>query len=172
MGRARWRHRGWVCCVLAFRGRRRALMQPRAWTELFFLDEAVALAAGHRPCAECHRADYRRFAAAWADAGLPGRRAPEIDAVLHAARVAGPARLAVHRADAARLPDGAFLRMDGRAMLVRGDSLLPWSPAGYGAGLPRPVGPAEVLTPAPTVAVLAAGYLPAIHPSADRGDVA
>jgi hypothetical protein len=165
-GPALWRGRRWICCVTAFRGRRRVPMTPGRYTELFFLDEAVALAAGHRPCAECRRADFDRFRAAWAAAfgGAPPGAAG-IDAALHAARLDGRAWRR-HAAAAAALPEGAFLCRDGQAWVVAGGAMRPFAPAGYGAARPLPDGPAEVLTPALTVAVLAAGYRPVLHPTA------
>lgn len=157
----------WIACLTAFRGRRRALMQPGRYTELFFLDEAVAMAAGHRPCAECRRADYLAFRRAWAAAGLdPAPRAPDIDRILHRARLdsRAPRR---HRAETGDLPDGTFvLGAGGAALMLAGDAARPYAPSGYGAALPRPRGPVTVLTPAPFVAVLAAGYRPLLHPSA------
>lgn len=157
--------RAWICCLTAFRGRRNSLMAPGRYTELFFLDEATALAAGHRPCAECRRADYNRFRSTWAAAGLPGRSAPEIDAILHAARRDGKNQRH-HLAQAPSLPDGSMILHEAAPALVLGDRLRPWTPGGYGPALPRPDGPAVVITPAPLVAVLAAGYGPVLHPSA------
>lgn len=162
----RWRSRAWITCVLDYKSIRRTLMQPRRWTELFFLDEAVAFAAGHRPCAECRRAEYNRFRAAWAGAGGPARKAPEMDAMLHAARLTPDRKQRRHDADFAALPDGSFILHRGQPMLVRGTRLYPYSPDGYGPALPRPGGGAvSVLTPAPLIAVLAAGYAPVLHPS-------
>lgn len=160
MGPALWRHRAWIACTLDWGGRRRAVMSGRTWTELFFHDEAVALAAGHRPCAYCRRADWRRWSDAWADAHGPAR-APEMDAALHAARAVPGAR-AMRRGrtdDVATLPDGAFVLWAGVAHLVWEGALLPWAPGGYGppSALPRGAG-AAVLTPAPTLGVLRAGY--------------
>ena len=165
LGAARWRHPHWVCCVLAFKGRKRALMQPRRYTELFFLDEAVALAAGHRPCAECRRADYERFRVAFPGGPLA---APEMDRVLHAARVF-QGRQQVFVSDINALPDGVYVKIPTRreALLLHGSRLLPYAPQGYGAAIPRPLnGTVTVLTPRPTVAALAAGYRPVLHPSA------
>ena len=163
LGRARWRHRRWVCCVLAFRGRRRAVMAPRRYTELFFLDEATALAAGHRPCAECRRADYTRFLSLWRAAVGPAAGADAMDAALHPARTARERPVAA----VAALPDGAMALIDGAAHLVAQGRMWPWAPEGYGAPRAAPPGlRAPVLTPAPTVAVLAAGYRPAIAPCA------
>jgi len=169
LGRARWRGRLWICCVLRWRDVRRVPMSPGTWTELFFLDEAVALAAGHRPCAFCRRADYGRFRDAWAAAGLPGRRAAEIDAALHPARTRRGPDGATHAAPAADLPDGAFVALAGGPALILGRRALPFRPSGYGAPLPRSGGAARVLTPAPLVAVLRAGYRPALHQSATQG---
>ena len=170
MGRitAPFRHRNWVCCVLEFKGRKRKLMQPGCYTELFFLDEAVALAAGHRPCAECRRADYNRFREAWAKATGSKPSAKEIDAALHEVRVVPRLRVQrTHEADLTDLPDGTFIHLEGRPALLLGDSLLPWSPTGYAPPGPRPAsGRVTVLTPAPTVATLRTGYRPTLHPSA------
>jgi len=161
LGTARWRHKAWVCCVLSFKNRHRAVMTPGTWTELFFLDEAVALAAGHRPCAECRRADYNRFRAAFPGGPM---RAPAIDAVLHPARVTRTRTQVTHRADLAALPDGAFVDHGGPCLLHQG-GLYPYAPEGYTA--PHAArGTVTVLTPAPIVAALAAGYRPALHPSA------
>ncbi|MCX7890181.1 MAG: hypothetical protein N2422_10735 [Rhodobacteraceae bacterium] len=167
LGRARWKGRLWICCRLDWPGLRRVPMSPGTWTELFFLDEAVALAAGHRPCAFCRRGDHARFRAAWAAAGLPGRLAAEMDRLLHPARTRRDWAGATHRAAAGGLPDGAFVVLPGGGpALIRGQRALPFSPAGYGAPLPRPSGPVGVLTPAPLVAVLLAGYRPVLHPTA------
>jgi hypothetical protein len=154
--RRRWTTRAWIACVLEWKGVRRQIMAPGRWTELFFLDEAVALAAGHRPCALCRRADFRRFQAAW-----PGHPpAPRMDAALHAARLGPRPEVAV-----AALPDGAFVQAPGGAALVRGGRLLRFAPSGYGAAVPLPAR-APLLTPLPVLAVLAAGYGPMVHPSA------
>jgi hypothetical protein len=170
LGRRRWAHRAWISCVLEFRGRRRPVMAPRRYTELFFLDEAVALAAGHRPCAECRRDAFRRYVAALALAtGGPASAAPAIDRLLHAARLDPSTRTQARgSADLAGLPDGAFvLTPDGDAALVRGDALHPWSHRGYGPPRPRPRSQlVRVLTPPPSLAALAAGYRPILHPSA------
>lgn len=159
LGPARWRSRAWVTCLLAFRGRRRAVMTPGRYTELFFLDEAVALAAGHRPCGECRRAEYARFRSAWQAAHGPGTRA-EMDAALHASRT-GP-RLSARPAD---LPDGAFVT-EARPLLVWQGQALPFSPEGYGAAVALPDGPLTVLTPPATLAALRAGYRPTPHQGA------
>lgn len=161
LGRARWRHKAWIICTLEYKGTRREVMAPGRWTELFFLDEAVALAAGHRPCALCRRAAFRAFAEAIA---LP--RAPQIDAALHEARVTRDRRQITHRAEAEALPDGAFVLHRDAPHLVVGASLLPWAPGGYGAPVARPGGTLTVVTPAPSIAALAAGYAPVLHPSA------
>jgi hypothetical protein len=105
-----WQVRRWIACRLEFKGRHREIRQPRRWTELFFLDEATALAAGHRPCAECRREDYRRWQAAW-----PGEdaRADAMDLVLHASRLDGRAKR-TYDARPADLPDGAIVERGGR----------------------------------------------------------
>jgi hypothetical protein len=163
--RREWLLRRWIACRLEFKGRHREIRQPRRWTELFFLDEATALAAGHRPCAECRREDYRRWQAAWphADTG-----ADAMDLVLHADRLDGRAKR-VHEARLGELPDGVIVERGGRggrAWLMTGGALRPWSPGGYGAAQRAAAGETvSVLTPAVTVAAIAAGYAPALHPS-------
>jgi hypothetical protein len=140
----------------------------RFYTELFFLDEPTALAAGHRPCFECRRADALRFAEAWRRAHRLRARpaAPAMDAVLHAERLAGRAKR-LHGRDIDSLPDGAFVALDGEAFAVRGNALLHWTPSGYDGRRKRPRdGMVDVLTPPAIVDVLAAGFEPQWHPSA------
>jgi hypothetical protein len=161
LGAARWRHCHWIFCRLAFKGRRRQIMAPRRWTELFFLDQATALAAGHRPCCECRRSDFLRFQEAWRCAfGARDAKAGVIDRALHQARVEPRSRRQIRfEAELDDLPDGAFVLLPGTApLLLWGDQLHPWSPQGYGRPRARTSGRACVLTPAPTIAVLRSGY--------------
>ena len=155
----------WIACRLEFRGRRRSpLLQRGRYTELFFVDEATALAAGHRPCAECRREDYDRFAE------LVGARADAIDERLHAERLDGRARR-LHPAALEDLPDGAFVLEDGEPLLVLGQRLLAWTPAGYERPRPRPAGRAALITPPTLVSVLRTGWaplVPLLHPTAFR----
>ncbi len=165
-----WQVRRWIICQLEFRGRHREIMSPRrTWTELFFLDEATAFAAGHRPCGECRNADYRRFRDRWRaihPGDLPGVDA--MDRRLHDERTIGRQKRTA-RADIADLPDGAFVTEGGRAWLVREDALLAWSPSGYQERRVRPArGEVELLTPPTVVEIFRAGYRPHIHPSAER----
>jgi hypothetical protein len=163
-----WKHKGWIACVLEFRGRRRTVMAPRRYTELFFLDEAVALAAGHRPCAECRRAAFDAFVGTWAELSGEPARAPALDAALHRERV--PILRGVReRARPESLPNGAFVAdAEGRAYLKRDGRLLAWSHDGYTHARDcADAGELEVLTPASTLAVLGAGYQPVYHPSSD-----
>lgn len=169
MGQARWKHKNWIICALEFRGRWRRIMTPRRWTELFFLDEAVALAVGHRPCAECRRQAYNAWMDAYAaGAGRPRPRAADLDRLLHDERAhPGARRLRRHRANLADLPDGAFVLTETETpALVLGDSLRPWSHNGYGSPLPRLRTEVTLLTPPASVAALQAGYQPLLHPSA------
>jgi len=161
----RYASRRWIACVLEFRGRKRAVMSPGRYTELFFLDEAVALAAGHRPCAECRRERYEAFRRAW-DALRPPR-ADEMDAALHAARIDRRGRKVTCEARLDSLPDGCFVELDGAAWLVRGEALALWTPEGYGRRIARPERRVTVLTPRPAVECLGAGYRPEIHRSLD-----
>jgi hypothetical protein len=170
--RRRYDGKRWIACRLRFRGwHRQPLMQPGRFTELFFLDEATAFAAGHRPCALCRREDYLRFAEIWRQLH-PGRRgAGAIDARLQRERI-DPATRAQrhHHAALDELPDGAFVLRDGAPTLVLGPELLSWAPAGYGARASRPAGErALLITPPSLVGVLRAGWQPLVplfHPSA------
>jgi hypothetical protein len=170
LGVTRWRSRLWICCVLDWKGIQRDVMPPGRWTALFFLDEATSLAAGHRPCAYCRRQDFLAYARAWQAAdGTPERPfAAQMDARLHAERVHSYSRLQrTHTRRAGDLPDGAMVRHDGVLGLLLGGALRSWSWSGYGAPVPLPLrAPVEVLTPPASVAVLANGYEPRLHPSA------
>lgn len=169
-----WQLRRWIACVLSFKGRRRKVMTPGRYTELFFLDEATALAAGHRPCAECRRDRFDAFRRAWTihagTDGSPPPTAPEIDDRMHAERVAPDGSKRTYTADLDALSDGVFVRHPDRddvTCLVLGGGLLVWSPGGYTDRLPRPTGiEIRVLTPAPTVRAVRAGYAPGLHPTA------
>jgi len=163
-----YRGRLWLICVLEFKGRHRVQWQPRRLTELYFLDEATGLAAGHRPCGECRYPRYQEFKRAWAEA-YPGEPngADDMNARLHADRLAGRGQRRTYLAPLDELPDGAMAELDGRPWLVLGPRLLAWSHGGYRQSRPRPSGvEVTVLTPRATVAVLAAGYRPVVHPTA------
>ncbi len=165
----RWASRQWICCLLDFKGRRREVWGP-SYTELFFLDEPTALAAGHRPCFECRRGAALAFAEKWRDAkALPARpRADEMDERLHGERLDGRAKR-LHRQNIEDLPDGTFVALEQGAFAVRGDALLRWTPDAYQQARPRPRGVAvDVLTAPAILAVLSAGYCPQWHPSADN----
>jgi len=171
--RRRFTGRRWIACRLEFRGwKRTRLLQPGRFTELFFLDEATAFAAGHRPCALCRHEDYRNFVTIWHKIH-PGDEggADAIDARLHAERVDGEAHCQRrYEAPFETLPDGAFVVLDDTAFLVLGDRLLQWTPAGYERSRPRLTGLAVVLTPPSLVTVLAGGWrgaVPLVHPSAE-----
>ena len=167
LGKRRWASRQWICCVLSFKGRHHPVWRER-YTAMFFLDEATALAAGHRPCFECRRADATLFAEKWAQTkGSEFPYVDEMDRVLQAERLDGRAKR-THRMPIDGLPDGAFVAIDGTAFALRGTHLLRWSDAGYVEKIARPRGAAvDVLTPPSIVAILRAGYRPRWHPSAD-----
>ncbi|MEA2125209.1 MAG: hypothetical protein QOI80_1991 [Solirubrobacteraceae bacterium] len=151
----------WIGCRLTFKGWHRApLRQPGRFTELFFLDEATAFAAGHRPCALCRRADYNRIRDRWGGADV-------IDQRLERERRDG-ARRRLHRAGLASLPDGAFVLHDATPHLVHGDALRPWAPAGYGAPVACPRTTTRLITPPSLVELLRDGWsgaVPLLHPS-------
>jgi len=155
LGQRRWASRQWIACVCEFKGRQRDVW-GRYYTELFFLDEPTALAAGHRPCFECRRADGLRFRDALGEGRLG---VAEIDVRLHEERLDGRAKR-LHRLPIAGLPDGAFVSLQGRPYALRGDALFPWSFDGYGPPLPRPRGgQVDTLTPPTILRALAAGYV-------------
>ncbi len=162
------RGRGWVCCVLDLHGRRREQWRPGRLTELYFLDEATALAAGHRPCGECRHADHARFRAAWTRAFPTDTTAALVDRRLHEARLVAPGTHRTYEAALDELPDGTFVEHEARSWLVRGSRVLAWSFDGYQDAVARTALPAvvRVRTPEPTVAALRAGFTPAYHPSA------
>ena len=161
----RWTNKAWIICVCEFRGVRRKVVSRRSWTELFFLDEATALAAGHRPCYFCRREAALQFARAWASAHrLQKVSAAEIDACLHQQRLQdGAQRIHPLRVSPADLPDGAMVVASGDAYVMVGGMAFRWCESGYAApcALPRADG---LLTPPGTVATLLAGFRCAIHP--------
>lgn len=164
LGRARWRHKAWITCLLQFKGRHRSVMSPNSYTELFFLDEAVALAAGHRPCAECRRSAYIRFLDCWQAAHGSRPKAAQIDYILHSARIDPRSRRQRTSCfDCSKLPDGTFIWHRDQAHMIVGNILLPFACNGYGQPEPRPDRPVTVLTPHPIIGVMQAGYRPALH---------
>ena len=168
LGPALWKHRAWICCTLDWQGRRRAVMTGRKWTELFFLDEATALAAGHRPCGYCRRDAFDGWKRAWERAFGPWPGVETCDAALHAARAhPGARRLRHDRARAETLPDHTIFRTDRTFLLLR-DRVHEFRAGAYGPPEPRPTGRVTTLTNPVTRALLAAGYRPALHPSAER----
>lgn len=165
--RRAWRLKAWLLCLLEFNDRKRAVMTPSRYTELFFLDEATGLAAGHRPCWECRRPRYRAFTHAWPSGCLP---APALDSQLHAERLNPDGSQRRCEANLDDLPDGVFVtRRESveRAYLLWKGRLLVWSPGAYFDRLPRPKGEqVVVLTPQSTVEAIRAGYAPEVHRSA------
>lgn len=173
----RWKGNRWIACVLEFKGRRRKLMQPNRYTELFFLDEATTLAAGHRPCAQCRWADFNRFIDAWL-AGNPQARIARarctdaIDRLLQRERVTPRREKVAYAARLGDLPDGVFVALDGLddAWLRWCGRLHRWTPAGYtDSQAVEPNRTVQVLTPRSIVNAIATGYAPMIHPSLAAG---
>lgn len=160
-------HKGkrWIICLLEFNGRKRAIMQPHKYTELFFLDEATALSAGHRPCAECQRERFKTFKAHWVQAhnvDAKSLRVDAIDSTLHKQRLAS----SKPQANLDELPNGAFITLNSDTMpyMIWDDYLFPWQPEGYGDPIARPIQPnVTLLTPPAIVAVLANGFAPIVH---------
>jgi hypothetical protein len=165
---APWRLKRWITCVLRFRDRHREVFTPGRYTELFFLDEATSLAAGHRPCAECGRARYEEFRAAWARTkGGSQPSAVEMDEVLHAERLRPDGEKRTWRAPIRSLPGGVIVEHVGSPHLWWGGALRRWSFEGYGT--PRRVAGetrVAVLTPRSTVRAIRAGFTPQVHESA------
>ena len=177
LGRSRWKGKAWICCLIESDRRIRngpyPVMTPGYYTELFFLDEAVALAAGHRPCYECRRADARAFAGGWPSDTPP--TAPEIDRTLHEERIdkTAPQKKRRHERRFEDLPNGAFVEWKAEAWLVWGTAMFRYTPAEYVEKVQRPGGTVEVdvLTPPSVLSVLAGGYAGRLrrnlHESAD-----
>ncbi len=162
--------KAWLICLLQFKGRRRRLLAPGRLSELFFLDEATALAAGHRPCGECRHEALAAFKRAWPgrDGGTPPA-APAIDARLHLERLRAPGLRRTHWEQVGELPQGAIFEWRGTPRLRWQEGSLEWTPGGYlPAEPPSPQLKVRVITPRSTVATLARGYRPVVHPSADR----
>jgi hypothetical protein len=162
----RWSSKAWITCVCEFRGRRRDVMGTRSWTELFFLDEATALAAGHRPCFYCRRDDANAFRGAWEEGnGLSRVRTPEMDEALHRERLDGRAkRLHPLPMPVEKLPDGAMVQAGESYLIARRRALL-WSFDGYREVATQPHD-AALLTPPSTLRAFSAGYRPVLHPTA------
>jgi hypothetical protein len=166
LGTRRWASRQWICCVLDFGNRHRKVWSD-SYTEMFFLDEVIAFAAGHRPCFECRRKDAEHFAALFSG---ESKRATALamDRVLQAERLDGKQKK-THHGKIDGLPDGAMIAVGEEAYAVRGKSLLHWTPKGYDNPKPRPDSiEVDVLTPPSILSVLDAGYAPRWHPSATK----
>jgi hypothetical protein len=164
-----WARKAWVTCLLEFHGRHRNIMAPNQYTELFFLDEATAFSAGHRPCGECRRSRYALFKDLWVKTqrfAAGGIQA--VDQSLHAERIDSSGRKQRWRASLRDLPDGCLVEMADRPALWAQGRLLAWSTFGYLELLAIPTDPViDVLTPRSICETFAAGYVPEIHRSAE-----
>jgi len=159
-----FRHKAWITCALQFKGKHREVMQPDRWTELFFLDEATAFAAGHRPCCECRREKYNQFKQCWLRGNpqygfVPKVSIKEIDNIIHQERIDKDRKKIIYEEDVSNLPDGTFIEWEGYAFLLAGGFLYRWSPSGYARGIPSPQkGVVKVLTPRSFVNAFRVGY--------------
>ncbi|HYG02723.1 MAG TPA: hypothetical protein VD927_09770 [Chryseosolibacter sp.] len=160
-----FKHKAWITCVLSFKGRQRTVMAPGRWTELFFLDEATAFAAGHRPCFECRREDANRFKGAWV-AGNPAHQFSmktsinAIDEILHKERIGKEHTKVTHQCQSLDLPSGTFILLNAQPYLVHNDRIHRWTPFGYEESLALPVAATlTVLTPESIVSAFRAGYV-------------
>jgi hypothetical protein len=163
-----FKHKAWITCVLEFKGRKRAVMTPERWTELFFLDEATAFAAGHRPCFECRREDAKRFKSCWI-LGNPSYHFSmetsinKIDEVLHEERIDSRKQKVSHQLKSSEIPEGTFMVIDHDPYLFYDGTLHRWTPDGYGETIAMPeASMVTVLTPHSIVNAFRAGYLPEI----------
>jgi hypothetical protein len=162
-----FKHKAWIICQLEFKGRRRVIMSPDRWTELFFVDEATALAAGHRPCFECRKEDAKRFKSSWIK-GNPSSKLSittsikYIDEIIHNERI-GKKRNVVHSSRLSDLPDGTFVQMSDRAYLFANGALHGWTPFGYEGPVVVPdAGTLAIITPPSIINALREGYAPQI----------
>lgn len=161
-----FKHKAWIICLLQFKGRHREIMAPNRWTELFFLDEATAFAAGHRPCFECRRDDANRFNAAWLkgnpEFGL-GIKTPvgKIDEIIHSERIDVKGDKIIFKANIDELPNGTFIKHQDKPFIINDARIYKWSASGYGEAQPLPQAKmATVLTPKSIVNAFKAGYQP------------
>jgi len=160
--------KAWLICVLEFKDRKRKVMSPRLYTELFFLDEVTAFAAGHRPCFECRRKDHDRYKAYWVtgnpEYGYDSRVSIyKIDDILHRERMDNKGVKVTYEDEVKNLPDGTFVSVDGKPYLLARKLLHEWSPFGYEIGIELPKNKRiTVLTPRSTVNTFRAGYKPQI----------
>ncbi len=163
-----FKHKAWIICELAFKNRHRAVMSPGLWTELFFLDEATAFAAGHRPCFECRREDAKRFKEAWIK-GNPAygysmkTSIMQIDDILQEERIEKQFNKVTFTSPLKNVPQGAFIRIEKQPYLVSGNKLLLWTPFGYEEGVVKVGSEVEVLTPRSIFHAFRAGYYPEIN---------
>jgi hypothetical protein len=163
-----FKHKAWIICQLEFKGRKRTVMTPNRWTELFFLDEATALSAGHRPCFECRTEDAKRFKAWWIKANprhgfTMATSINEIDEIIHGERINLEKKKVIHPRKLADIPDGTFIMMNGDSFLFYKNQLHRWTPFGYKETISVPhTSMLDVLTPNSIVNAIVAGYAPQI----------
>jgi hypothetical protein len=163
-----FKHKAWIACSLEFKGRKRTVMTPGRWTELFFLDEATAFAAGHRPCFECRREDAQRFKFFWIQGNASynlsmNSSIKEIDEVIHRERIDSEKKKVVHQRLSSQVPEGTFILFDADPYIVAKKRLHRWTPFGYETSITLPQDSMmTVLTPNSIVNAFHAGYIPEI----------
>jgi hypothetical protein len=170
---APWRTKAWITCRLDYKGVHRVVFSPHTWTELFFLDEATAFAAGHRPCSFCRHTRFDEFKTAWGAANHPevaarALRVAQIDAQLHAERALRGGGKVTWTESYGKLPPGTFIALDGAPCLIWNGAPWPWTHAGYHPARSAPGAAAmvTVLTPRSIVAAFRCGLTPQVHASA------
>jgi hypothetical protein len=170
-----FKHTAWITCALEFKGRKRTVMTADRWTELFFLDEATAFAAGHRPCFECRREDAKRFKSCWIQ-GNPVHNFSmltsirQIDGIIHRERIDNQKKKVTHQRSCFDIPEGTFIAMNEDPYLFSNGRLHRWTPFGYETSIAVPeISMLTILTPDSIVNTFRAGYVPHIKGAGVKG---
>jgi hypothetical protein len=163
-----FKHKAWITCTLEFKGRKRTVMTPGRWTELFFLDEATAFSAGHRPCFECRKDDAQRFKSCWIK-GNPTHdfsmttSINKIDEIIHGERIDNEKNKVIHQRISSDIPEGTFILMNNDPYVFTKGRLYRWTAFGYTDSIAVPEASIlTILTPHSVVNAFRAGYVPQI----------